>query len=117
MQRDLFDDPPHDAFARSTDPDTSHAAAASMSPEEILKVEDKIWEYIHTFRPFLGGTQDEVCDATGLPVQTATPRWTSMIRKKRLERRIDPTTGKEHKRRGRAGRMQLVHFAIRKRPE
>lgn len=101
-----------DVFARTTDPDTSHEAT-HFDP---TNVERAILEAI------IAGGEDgmtcyEVVKATGLPVQTASPRFKPLHKKRFLEYRADPTLPEKHlKRPGASGRRQLVHFIRRGEP-
>jgi DNA-binding MarR family transcriptional regulator len=93
---DLFDyQPPPRAFARRTDPETSHEAAKSIEPD-LTKIESTVLLAI----PFAPGTAilDEVTRETGLDKVTASPRF-KPLEEKGFIRRVG-------KRPGTSGRQQ-----------
>lgn len=93
---DLFDNtPPERAYARITDPDTSHAAARSVEPE-LTHLESKVLMAI-PFEPS-DIILDEVIEATGIEKVSCAPRFKPLEKKGVIVR-----TGK---RRGFAGRLQ-----------
>jgi hypothetical protein len=100
---DLFE-----AYARTTDPETSHAAAASLSEEDIARLEREVVVTIRRCRD--GATWDEVHDITGIDKASLSPRWKPLRLKNLLTARFDEN-GKAIKRRGRSGRNQTVWFS------
>lgn len=60
------------ALARTTDPDTSHAAAKAVSGQVVNRVEALVLEAIR-MRP-CGATAHEIVADTGIAWSTATPR-------------------------------------------
>lgn len=81
-----------EAYARSSDPDTSHAAANDVEGDEATRLEllfrDAVWS-----RPN-GATNHDICTITGLDWNTITPRARPLVRKGLIadsgERRIGP---------------------------
>ena len=59
----------NDAFARHSDPSTSHAAAASMRTSEL---EQKVLKAIIELN---GATTHEISDHTGMPYWSVTPEF------------------------------------------
>jgi len=93
---DLFDyQPPSQAFARRTDPQTSRDAARSVQPE-LTNIESIVLKAI-PFKPS-NAILDEVVEATSLDKVTASPRFKPLEEKGMILR--------VGKRRGFAGRQQ-----------
>lgn len=88
-------DPPQRAFARSTDPQTSHDAARSVEPD-LTNLEVTVLIAI-PFEPE-NAILDEVIEATGIEKVSVAPRFKPLEQKGVIFR-----TGK---RRGFAGRLQ-----------
>ena len=100
-----FDDLPlfDRAYARKTDPVTSHEAAEAITPL-LNKVEQGIYDALCSFLP-KGATSDEIVEASGIQYRTVTPRLKPMCRKGFV---VDSG---EHKR-GDSGRRQIIWMAI-----
>lgn len=98
----LFDyKPPPAAYARATDPRTSHAAAASVNvPEKELAVLRCL-----AAMPS-GGTVDEVTRRSGIDKVTVSPRFKPL-----LEKGFIVVDGLRF---GESGRQQRVHFITNK---
>ena len=96
------------AYARSTDPDTSHDAAASVDPH-LPNLEDTVYAAIKS-RGDRGATCDEIVDLTGLNWNTVSPRLKPLRNKKLIEAQtvFEDTV---IKRQGKSHRMQIVWFA------
>jgi hypothetical protein len=47
----LFGDPPPQAHARTTDPHTSHEAAASLDPDTLTRSQSEVWEVLFFIGP------------------------------------------------------------------
>lgn len=107
-QGDLFNKP--SAFARHTDPETSHDAARSF--EGVVAEAELLVLRVTVQRNELGATWDEVDDALGgaLAKSSISPRWRPLTDKGLIECRCDEH-GKPVKRVGVSGRSQLVHYA------
>ena len=99
-----FDDLPlfHKAYARKTDPVTSHEAAEAITPL-LNKVEQGIYDALCSFLP-KGATSDEIVEASGIQYRTVTPRLKPMCKKGFV---VDSG---EHKR-GDSGRRQIIWMA------
>jgi len=72
------------AFARKSDPATSHAAAGSLPPEAVTKLERIVYEAICS-QGLRGATWDEVAKLTGLDKASISPRWKPLCRKKLIK--------------------------------
>ncbi len=104
---DLFDDMPppppsvtlhahmRDAAARSTDPETAHAAAASV---DSTKLEGTVIDCLRLNGPM---TTHELADRTGLDLVSISPRMRPLVRK-----RLIRNSGK--KRKGRSFRQSIL---------
>ncbi len=105
--KDLFGDVPA-AYARSTDPDTSHEAARSMEAK-ISALESLVAETVIASGQ-RGMIVQEVCDELSLEHQTVSPRMRPLINKKILCWKLNPETGNPLKRTSRkSGRSQNIH--------
>jgi hypothetical protein len=105
--KDLFGDEPA-AYARSSDPDTSHAAARSME-SKISALESLVARTVIASGD-RGMITQEVCDQLGLEHQTVSPRMRPLINKQFIRWKLDPETGKPLKRISRrSGRNQNIH--------
>jgi hypothetical protein len=67
------------AFARNTDPDTSHEAAKSMEGEQATKREAQVLAVLKQYPN--GLTSHGICKMSGLSWNTATPRIAPLVRK------------------------------------
>ena len=105
---DLFSLPEGEAYARRTDPETSHAAARSVEPEA-TRLEKLVADVIKS-AGILGMTCDDVVAKTGLEWKTASPRLRPLVRKGIITSRQD-LKGRTIKRVGKSSRMQIVWFA------
>ena len=90
------------AYARKTDPVTSHEAAKAITPL-LNKVEQGIYDALCSFLP-KGATSDEISEASGIIYRTVTPRLKPMCKKGFV---VDSG---EHKR-GESGRRQIIWMA------
>tara|TARA_Y100001951_G_C11268227_1_gene256983 strand:+ start:581 stop:922 length:342 start_codon:yes stop_codon:yes gene_type:complete len=99
-----FDDLPmfNRAYARKTDPVTSHEAAEAITPP-LNKIEQGIYDALCSFLPD-GATSDEIVEASGIQYRTVTPRLKPMCKKGFV---ID--SGKY--KRGDSGRRQIIWTA------
>jgi hypothetical protein len=99
------------AYARRTDPRTSHVAAASMAEtlSEVLRI---VFRAVRSQQN--GATVDEVVDLTGIEKVTVSPRFKPLCEKGLLEIRSNPE-GDTIKRPGKSGRNQIVWFAKQRR--
>ena len=78
-QGDLFADFGGDAWARGSDPDTSHDAADDVRGERATKLEAIV---VACLKIHIDGlTMHGICAATGLPWNTASPRIRPLVRK------------------------------------
>ena len=86
------------ALARTTDPGTSVAAAISVSPERISKLQKKVLEGLR----LLGGrgTMEEVCEVVGVVWQSLTPRFRPLANKGWIR--------ESGTKKGKSGRDQIV---------
>lgn len=98
-----------EAYARRTDPDTSHFAAGSFDSSEIAKVELILLKVIASH--FEGATCYELCNITGIPVQTVSPRFKPMREVKGLITERYTDEGVKITRKGISNRQQTVWFA------
>lgn len=107
--KDLFGDEPA-AYARSTDPDTSHTAARSMEAK-VSALESLVAETVRASGQ-CGMITQEICDELSLEHQTVSPRMRPLINKQILRWKLDPETLKPLKRISRkSGRSQNIHIA------
>jgi hypothetical protein len=85
-----------EAYARTPDPDTSHAAATSVRGDQANRLELEILEVLK--RHPAGLTNHEIVEASGVEWNTATPRIAPLVRKGLVidsgRRRTDPSTGR-----------------------
>jgi hypothetical protein len=93
-----------EAFARTTDPATSHEAADSLKEAGASELEKKVYEAIHS-TGINGATGHEIVALTGLPWSSATPRL-APLRRKGLIRPTFP------RRPGPSGRACIVWVAV-----
>lgn len=105
---DLFDEP--EAYARRSDPDTSHLAAqevkANVSRMEMAAAR------ACSHNP-AGLTSEQIVKVTGIDWNAITPRLAPLHRKGVLAFRRDDATGKVLKRVASTGKLQQVHFFAR----
>jgi len=108
---ELFSPPadPPKAFARRTDPETSHAAAKSVE-SEATRLENIVYEATKK-RGDLGLTWDEAALETGLPPASVSPRWKPLRAKGMIKAKTDQF-GNTVKRAGASGRGQIVWVAV-----
>lgn len=96
-----------DAYARMTDPDTSHAAAEAMKGCQTTQTENLVLgalmrdEKRNHDRQLLGLTTDELMEWTGLENNTLTPRLKPLTLRGMIK--------VKGKRRAKSGRMQRVY--------
>lgn len=64
--------PPEPARARASDPDTSHEAAESLSAEILTKLDRAVIEGLRAYDGL--ATSEQIADATGISLQSVTPR-------------------------------------------
>jgi len=100
---DLPDDDDR-AFARDSDPDTSHEAAELMSREKICRLQFIIVKYLRQLGNM--GTSEEVENLSGISLQSLTPRFRPMVKKNIL---ID--SGK--RKTGKSGRRRILWELVR----
>jgi len=100
---DLFE-----AYARRTDPETSHAAAASLNEEDVTRLENEVWLAIDAC--LLGANWDELGSITGIDKASISPRFKPLREKGRICWHYDED-GEIIKRRGKSGRNQIVWFS------
>lgn len=74
-QGDLFGE----AWARGSDPETSHDAADEVRGPDANKMERQVWEALISHPN--GLTMHGICAVTGLPWNTASPRIRPLVRK------------------------------------
>jgi hypothetical protein len=99
-----------EAYARATDPGTSHAAAKSMEAE----ANNLERLFADTVAPHPNGlTTGQVATLLKLDWQTISPRAAPLKRKGILETRLDDA-GKKITRKGSSGRSQEVLFRTNK---
>lgn len=77
-QEDLFDEN-GEAYARWSDPDTSHEAAEEVRGETATRLE---WMVVETIRDYGRGTMHDVSRITHVPWNTISPRFKPLCRKK-----------------------------------
>ena len=100
-----FDDLPlfDRAYARKTDPVTSHEAAEKITPH-LGTIDDAIYKALLEVGPH-GATSDEIVEMTGLKYRSVTPRLKPMTRKGLV-------TGGKETRVGESGHKNLVWKAV-----
>jgi hypothetical protein len=103
------DDEDREVYARRSDPDTSHAAADSLSKEDAARLEREVATCVAT-RGERGATWDEIVRITGIRRQTVSPRFAPLRRKGWICKRHDEH-GNIIKRRGESNRLQTVWFS------
>ena len=96
--------PPFDAYARNSDPETSHAAAASMAPH-LPALEVTMLELLRRAGSY-GLTSYEMAAGYGLERVTVSPRFKPMERKGVIR-------DSGHRRQGPSGRMSIVWIALK----
>lgn len=69
-----------DAFARATDPATSHAAAAAVEGEHANRMEKLVLVELRKYRE-MGLTNHQLVAATGIAWNTITPRVRPLVNK------------------------------------
>lgn len=69
-----------EAYARSSDPDTSHMAAGEVEGERASRMENTVYEAILSNRS--GLILHDIMSLTGLPNQSVSPRLAPLVRKK-----------------------------------
>lgn len=67
------------AFARSTDPDTSHEAANAMSDARITELQQAALDALKALGG--SGTNDDIVEQSGVDWNTITPRMRPLLRK------------------------------------
>ena len=95
------------AYARHTDPGTSHAAAASF---DTTRLEQMVRDGIASMAGY-GTTWDELGPITGLPAPSISPRFKPLREKYLIAAKLDPI-GRVVKRPGKSGRGQIVWIAL-----
>jgi hypothetical protein len=108
--KDLFGDEPFEAYARGSDPQTSHDAAASLDEDTLANMEALALQATRSCGE-RGMINDDLVRLTRLPWESITPRMAQLQEKGFVRTKIDPTTGKVMKRQGKKGRGQQVYFA------
>lgn len=98
-----------EAYARSTDPETSHEAAEGIEGEQAAKYERRALAAFAQ-EPVRGLTNIELVHATGIEWNAITPRVAPLRRRKLIEFRIDPATLKPQTRMGHKGKPQRIHW-------
>ena len=101
------------AYARNTDPDTSHEAADDVEGKRATEME-RIALAAFALHPVRGLTNDELVAATGIDWNSITPRVAPLRTRGMIERRVDPATHKWQTRMGHKRKQQQIHW-IRKR--
>lgn len=71
-----------DAFARNSDPETSHEAAAHVRGKRAAILEARICEALERFPD--GLVSSELADEIGAPIQSITPRMPKLRRTRRV---------------------------------
>jgi hypothetical protein len=102
-QDDLFE-----AFARRTDPSTSHAAAKAVE-SDVARLEMIVFLAVKAAGS-RGLIWDEAGEVTGLDKASISPRW-KPLRKKKLIKALMNEEGEVIKRRGKSGKSQIVWVA------
>lgn len=101
------------AYARSTDPDTSHEAADSIEGEQAAKYE-RIALAAFEMAPVTGLTNDDLVAVTGIEWNAITPRVAPLRTRGLIERRVDPETLKWQVRMGHKRKPQQIHWIRKK---
>lgn len=96
------------AFARETDPITSHNAADSLSDKAVTRLEAIVEDTIRACGQ-RGATWDEIHRITSLPKASISPRFKPLVSKGRIYAR-SVGDGNTIKRSGDSGRGQIVWF-------
>ncbi len=91
------------AWARKTDPFTSHESAKKITPR-VGTIDDAIYKALLEVGPH-GATSDEIVEMTGLKYRSVTPRLKPMTRKGLV-------TGGKETRVGESGHKNLVWKAV-----
>lgn len=100
---DLFGD----AYARSTDPSTSHIAARSMRPRKANTLEKLV--YLSIAAAGIDGLIcDDIVNRTGLNWNTVSPRLKPLTKKGYIKPKFDFSTGRFVTRNGKSNRPQTV---------
>jgi len=108
---DLFDHVEPAAYARRSDPGTSHSAAEAIKPD-VTNIEMAVARAVMHNMP-QGLICDDICKVTGLQWNVASPRLKPLRTKGVLALLYDPATNKPITRPGKSGRPQLVHYFLR----
>lgn len=96
-----------EAYARNSDPETSHDAA-QQAKANVSRME---WAAARACSTNPNGmTAEQIVALTGIDWNALTPRLAPLHRKGVLAFKIDPETKKVLKRRASTGKMQQVHF-------
>lgn len=106
---DLFSPPPQaqgEAYARRTDPGTSHAAAKSVEP--VANSIEKIVSDAVISSGITGMICDEIVAKTGLHWNTVSPRLAPLARQKIIKAKTMHLADKPLTRKGQSGRAQTV---------
>lgn len=106
MEEDMFGHKPSDsggAYARHSDPETSHDAAESVSGTQANRLERIIYETLLDHPD--GLMMHEICEKTQLVWNTASPRMKPLVNKGRV---VDSGQRRE----GPAGKLCIVWQAI-----
>jgi len=104
---DLFD---YEAKSRRSDPETSHAAAASLSPEDVERLEREVATDIRGCGHH-GAIWDEIHYRTGIAKASISPRFKPLRIKKQIIAKCDKD-GNIEKRTGDSTRGQIVWIAV-----
>jgi hypothetical protein len=108
--KDLFGDEPYEAYARRTDPGTSHAAARDIGEVRINELETMAAKAIASHAS--GIINDQLVRITGIDWNTITPRVRPLINKGLVMTRI--IDGRDETRPGSKGKGQTVWYATDK---
>lgn len=92
---DLFD-PDRGAFARASDPQTSHAAAA-RTEHHVTWLQEQVLAAIRSCGD-RGANWNEQVEITGIRRDKISPRWKDLRKKGMIEARVDQVSGKIIKR-------------------
>lgn len=106
MAGDLFDYT--EAYARSSDPHTSQEAVDEV---RLTDLEAKVLGALREIHPN-GATSHDIADYLSMDLVTVSPRLAPLLRKKQIERRPDPDTGKWKTARRPGGKARILHWAI-----
>ena len=109
--KDLFGDEPFEAYARHSDPDTSHDAAAALEGKKVSRLEAVALSATQSCGP-RGMINDELVEITGIDWKTITPRMRPLERKGWVWRKTDMFTGKFQTRPGKSGHQQDIWFSF-----